>query len=158
MKQHIRLAFLCALAFGPHIARADLVNRWSFNNASGSAAHLLSIGDSIASAPAVVTGAGATFTGTALRLPGSGSTTTPGNQAANVIPAYIDLPNGIISSKTNLTVEIWATPVAALTNQRLLDFGRMSVNPGVGSGAAVGEVRSDSTAAALQVASTAIRS
>ena len=58
-------------------ARADLVNRWSFNKTSGSAAHLLSIPDSLASAPAVVTGTGATFTGTALRLPGSGSTTNP---------------------------------------------------------------------------------
>lgn len=125
--------------------RADLVHRWSFNNTAGSAAAGLTLADSVSGATATVVGVSATFTGTALRLPGSGSTSNAGNQAANVIPAYIDLPNGILSSKTNLTVEIWATAVAALSNQRLLDFGRMSI-AGVGGGAA-GEVTNNSTTA-----------
>jgi len=81
------------------------------------------ISDSIASAPAVVTGSGGMVTGTALGLPGSSGIMTPGNLPATApagspaIRAYIDLPNGIISSKTNLTVEIWATPVSAQSNQ-----------------------------------------
>ncbi len=130
---------------------AGLLNRWSFNNAAGTIAAGLTIPDSISGATTTVVGAGptgtnrASFTGTALRLPGSGNTVSPGTAAANLIFPYLDLPNGIVSSKTNLTVEIWATPVAQLNNQRLFDFGRMSLAAGVGAGAAAGEVTANST-------------
>jgi uncharacterized repeat protein (TIGR03806 family) len=144
-------AILVLLALLSASARAELRHRWSFNHSAGTIAAGLTIADSVSGALATVVGAGptgtnrASFTGTALRLPGSGNTTNAGNAAANAIFPYIDLPNGIVSSKTNLTVEIWATPVAHINNQRLFDFGRMSI-AGVGGGAA-GEVTNNSTTA-----------
>ena len=60
----------------------------------------------MAGALATVRGTNATFTGTALRLPGG----TTGNTAADSIAAYIDLPNGMFSAMPDFTVEIWATP------------------------------------------------
>ncbi|HLP77706.1 MAG TPA: LamG-like jellyroll fold domain-containing protein [Candidatus Paceibacterota bacterium] len=94
--------------------------RWSFNNTSGSAPAGTIILDSQFGAAAVVRGNGAAFTGSALRIPGG----TIGNTAGSSISAYIDLPNGIVSAQTNLTVEIWATPRSAQNWQRLCDFGR----------------------------------
>ena len=103
-------------------ARADLVHRWSFNQTAGAAPAGTTVTDSIGNAVATVRGVGATFTGFSLTLPG----TTTGNQAPASISAYIDLPNGMISSKTHLTVEIWATPLSYQQFQRLLDFGRIA--------------------------------
>ena len=85
----------------------------------------------VAAAPATIRGTGATFTGDAVRLPGG----TTGNVAANSIAAYIDLPNGIISSLTNMTVEVWANPRSAQNWARILDFGR-TTQAGDGLGAA----------------------
>lgn len=42
--------------------------------------------------------------------------------------AFFDLPNNIVSSKTDLTVEIWATIHGTRDWQRLFDFGRVNVN------------------------------
>ncbi len=94
--------------------------RWSFNNAAGSAPAGTIILDSKSGAAAVVRGINATFTGNALRIPGG----TTGNVAANSMSAYLDLPNGIISAQTNLTVEIWASPRSSQNWQRVCDFGR----------------------------------
>ena len=139
-------AFIILLAAGPASARAGLVHRWSFNNAAGAAPAGTSVVDSVASAQGFVRGGGATFSGTALTIPG----TTNGNQTPAAISAYVDLPNGIISSKTNLTVEVWATQIAARNWQRLFDFGRTNlVNnvPAQGTGAAPGEILPTATAA-----------
>ncbi len=46
----------------------------------------------------------------------------------------MDLPNGILSSKTNVTIEIWATPISSKNWQRLVDFGR-TTQAGDGLGA-----------------------
>jgi uncharacterized repeat protein (TIGR03806 family) len=111
--------FLIAL-----LASADaqlVTHRWTFN-AAGNQTHGTVIPDVISSAPATIVGAGAVRGGGVVTLPG----TSLGNVAATSISAYLDLPNGIISSKTNLTVEIWATPVSAKSWQRLLDFGNMN--------------------------------
>jgi hypothetical protein len=97
-----------------------LIHRWSFNQSAGSVSAGTTVTDTVSGATAIVRGANAQFTGTGLRLPGS----TTGNSAADSIAAYIDLPNGIISAWTNLTVEIWATPVTSKNWQRLFDFGR----------------------------------
>lgn len=75
----------------------------------------------LAGLPVVLRGQGAAATGSALSLPGS----TTGNQTPAAISAYLDLPNGLVSSKTDLTVESWATPFAYQSFQRLLDFGRV---------------------------------
>jgi uncharacterized repeat protein (TIGR03806 family) len=131
----------------PSVAGAGLVNRWSFNEAAGSAAGGAIFADSIAGQPAVVVGVGATKSGTALTLPGSGSQTqTTARFAPNAIAAYVDLPNGIISSKTDFTIETWSTSVTAQSQTRLFDFGRMNI-AGIGTGAAPGEITNNSTTA-----------
>jgi uncharacterized repeat protein (TIGR03806 family) len=117
-------------------ARADLLHRWSFNNPAGPAVDGTALTDSVGTAAATVQGNFSAFNGTALVLQGNGGTanTTTGDRSAGFISGYIDLPNGIISSKTHLSVEIWATPLSARSFQRLFDFGRVT-GPGFGGGA-----------------------
>ncbi|WP_193211578.1 PQQ-dependent sugar dehydrogenase [Luteolibacter marinus] len=100
-----------------------VTHRWNFNS-TGPATHGTVISDQISSAPGVIVGNGAVRSGTQLTLPG----TTNGNAIPSGNSAYFDLPNGIISSKTNLTLEIWATVHSAKTWQRLFDFGRMNLS------------------------------
>jgi uncharacterized repeat protein (TIGR03806 family) len=135
--------------FASPALRADLVHRWSFNQAPGSAASGTSLTDSIGNAPVIVRGTGANFNGAAIVLPG----TTNGNQPPSSISAYLDLPNGMISSRTNLTVEIWATPLSQQNFQRLLDFGRIT-QAGDGLGAP-GEITGLATTAPGTTSSSA---
>jgi fibronectin-binding autotransporter adhesin len=107
-----------------------VVRHWSFTNAPGAAPASTTNYDLVSGAPAIVRGNGATYTGSALRIPGG----TTGNVAIDSMAAYLDLPNGIISSQTNLTIEIWATPLSAPSYARILDFGR-TVQSGDGLGA-----------------------
>jgi len=96
-----RVILVCAMLSGFFLpAKASLINRWSFNTAAGSAPAGTVITDSVSGANGVVVGNGATFTGSALTVPG----TTTGNQSPANISAYVDLPNGLISSKSNLTI------------------------------------------------------
>ncbi|MES2920056.1 MAG: LamG-like jellyroll fold domain-containing protein [Verrucomicrobiota bacterium] len=142
----------CLLALGltmPYVDAA-LTNRWSFNNTAGSAPTGTTIADSVGAGTTTVVGNGASFNGASLTLPG----TTTGNFSPANISAYVDLPDGVIRSKTNLTVEIWATPVSIKNWQRLFDFGRMyqGFNSGLttnsrGSGASNGEIQPNATAA-----------
>ncbi|BCU77168.1 LamG-like jellyroll fold domain-containing protein [Luteolibacter sp. LG18] len=125
---------LAVACLGTLPLHADLVNRWSFNNAAGNITAGTTVADSISGANATLRGNGSTFTGTAVKLTG----TTTGNRSGGFISGYIDLPNGIISSKTNLSVEIWATPHSAKNYSRLFDFGRVT-GAGYGGGAA-GEI------------------
>jgi len=117
------------ISVGPKLD--SVVLRWCFTNAPGSAPAGTTNLDTVTGAPAVVRGIGATYTGSALRIPGG----TTGNVAMNAMSAYIDLPNGIISSQTNVTIEIWATPLSAPNWARILDFGRCA-EAGDGLGAA----------------------
>jgi uncharacterized repeat protein (TIGR03806 family) len=115
------------LVFIASPTRADqLTHRWSFGE-SGSASHGRVLNDSVAGAPAVIRGSGATLDGSTLTLPGSST----GNASPAAISAYLDLPNGIVSVHTDLTLEIWATVRSAQSWQRLFDFGRMNL-PGSG--------------------------
>src|SRR5690348_16422841 len=113
------LAGLFAVACFPHFGSADLVNRWSFNNAqNNNVTNGTTLTDSVSGVTATVRGNYARFTGTSLTLRGpaggGGQTaTTNGQQTSASMSGYVDLPNGIISSKTNLSVEIWATPHSA---------------------------------------------
>jgi len=107
----------------------NVILRWCFTNSAAAAPAGTTIVDAVSGSNAVVRGVGATFTGKALRIPGG----TTGNTAANSIAAYIDLPNGIISARTNLTIEIWATPLSAPNWARIADFGRTTE---AGNGAA----------------------
>ncbi len=113
---------------GPNLN--NVVLHWSFTNAPGPAPAGTTNFDLVSGAPAVVRGNGATYTGAALRIPGG----TTGNVEANSIAAYVDLPNDIISSLTNVTIEIWATPLSAPNWARIFDFGR-TAQAGDGLGA-----------------------
>ncbi len=106
----------------------SVTHRWNFNS-TGVSTDGTVIPDQISSAPGTIVGTNAARTGTALTLPGGSN----GQVATNAIAAYFDLPNGIISSKTNLTVEIWATIHTGRTWQRIFDFGRVTAN-GAGNG------------------------
>jgi autotransporter-associated beta strand protein len=112
---------------GPNLT--NVVRRWVFTNAPAAITAGTTNLDVVAGVPAIVRGNGAIYTGNALRLPGG----TSGNVAADAMAAYIDLPNGLISAHTNLTLELWATPLSAPNWARLLDFGRTTE---AGNGAA----------------------
>ncbi len=111
-------------------AQAALVNRWSFNQAAGAAPGGTSFADTVSAVPMQVRGNGATLNGARITLPG----TTNCDQPDTSISAYLNLPNGIVSSKTNLTVEVWAAPIVGRFFQPLFDFGRMNI-AGDGAGA-----------------------
>ena len=104
-------------------APAALVNRWSFNQPAGSAPAGTVFPDSVAGLPMTVRGLGATLNGSRIVLPG----TTTGAFADSAISAYLDLPNGIVSSKSSITVEMWAAPITARNWQPLFEFGRMDI-------------------------------
>ena len=116
--------------FAAHLEAQSVTHRWSFNS-SGTAANGTIVADAISAAPGVVRGSGATRDGTQLNLPG----TSDGNLTPAANSAYFDLPNGIISSKSNLTLEIWATVRSAQNWQRLFDFGQMNTT---GNGEIIG--------------------
>lgn len=124
------VGLLAALA-GP--VSAALSNRWSFNAGSGTVSSGTVFLDTVSGAAATVkSGTGtlaATLNGTAITLPG----TTTGAKADSAIAAYLNLPNGIISSKTNLTVEFWATPVSNKSWQRYFEFGRVVTGDNLGA-------------------------
>ena len=122
MNPHPLLSLLAGLALAPPAAAA-LVNRWSFNQSAGAAGSGLVINDSLAGLPLTVRGLGATLDGSRIVLPG---TTTSGNPNST-ISAYLDLPNGIVSSKSSITVEIWAAPITVRNWQSLFEFGRMDI-------------------------------
>jgi hypothetical protein len=105
-----------ALGAGP-------VHRYRFAEAAASAPDGASVADSVGSAHGVVRGAGASFTGSGLRLPGGAPATA----------AYIDLPNGIASGSLSqnpgyaaASYELWTTVHANFNYSRLLDFGANS--------------------------------
>ncbi|MEY4243536.1 MAG: hypothetical protein RLZZ245_1121 [Verrucomicrobiota bacterium] len=129
------------LLFASPALEAELIHRWSFNQPSGAVPTGTVVADSIKNMGATVRGVGAVFNGSSLILPGS----TDANQRPSTISAYIDLPNGLISSKTNFTIEIWATPLSYQAFQRLLDFGRIT-QAGDGLGA-LGEITGLATTA-----------
>jgi hypothetical protein len=101
-------------------------HRWSFNNAAGSAANGSVIADSIggAAGDAFVRTNGsinATFTGTEVTLPGGASASAP----------YVDLPNGILSTRSgDATFEGWVRINGVQNWARLIDFGSSLANAG----------------------------
>jgi uncharacterized repeat protein (TIGR03806 family) len=116
------MAALLALLLGANPASASLLNRWSFNEASGAVPAGTVLNDSVSSLPMTVRGQGATRNGSRIALPG----TTNNGAPEATISAYLDLPNGIISTKANFTFECWAAPLAGRDWAPLLDFGRMN--------------------------------
>jgi autotransporter-associated beta strand protein len=89
------------------------IHRFSFNEAPGPAPDGTRIKDSIGGLSAMVRGANAEFTGDAVQLPGGSSATE----------AYLDFPNGLISSHESPSIEFWVTQTAARDWCRILSIG-----------------------------------
>ena len=117
------------VVYAPMLTNA--IYHWAFTNAPGAAPSNMTNYDLVSGAAAVVRGNGAIYTGNALRIPGG----TTGAKTVGAIAAYIDLPNHILSSQTNITIEIWATPRSVQNWGRIMDFGR-TTDAGDGLGAA----------------------
>ena len=115
-----RLLLWCDLLLGPHSSPAALVHRWQLNEASGT--NLL---DSVGTANGFVAVIG---TGTDYAR-GAGYVRLAGGTWAQT--DFMQLPPGMVSGLTNVTMEIWATPNAVQNWARIFDFG-----PGTGAGAA----------------------
>jgi autotransporter-associated beta strand protein len=92
------------------------MHRFSFDAAAGPAPEGSTVIDSIGGLAAVIRGADASFTGSAVLLPGGASGTA----------AYVDLPNGLISSRENLSLEFWATQLTPRNWCRILSIGTNS--------------------------------
>jgi Concanavalin A-like lectin/glucanases superfamily/Glucose / Sorbosone dehydrogenase len=110
--RYIPGAVALLILFESH-ANAALQHRYSFNEGAAADASNRIIVDSVGGANGVVRGAGASATATQLVLPGGSSTTQ----------AYVDLPNGIVSSLTNATFEGWYTMTGTQSWGRIFDFG-----------------------------------
>lgn len=110
------------LAGYPGVTAAALpqppLHRFSFNQAAGPAADGTVVTDSIGGLTGVVRGTGAQFTGTGIQLPGG---------AADTSPAYVDLPNGLISSKQRVSIEVWSTQLSNQNWSRLMAFGTSTI-------------------------------
>ncbi|MDA7888685.1 LamG domain-containing protein [Akkermansiaceae bacterium] len=102
------------------VLRADLLHRWSFNEFAGSPTAGTVYLDSVGGVAMTLKGVGVVHTGARIELPGS----TLNGEPEATISAYLDLPNGIISSKSDLKVEMWAVPLGARDWAPLFDFGR----------------------------------
>ncbi|HCN29338.1 MAG TPA: hypothetical protein DIT64_11420, partial [Verrucomicrobiales bacterium] len=95
----------------PSMQALELKHRWSFGEAVGATEFT----DSVTSLPSAnLLGTGAVVGGGQVVLPGGASGSAP----------YIDLPNGIVSSRTgSATFEGWATINGSQNWSRLFDFG-----------------------------------
>jgi hypothetical protein len=94
-------------------ANADLKHRYSFSEGVTADASGRTILDSVSGENGIVRGAGSSATADQLVLAGGSSQTQ----------AYVDLPNGIVSSLTNATFEAWYTIDSAQGWARVFDFG-----------------------------------
>ncbi len=101
------------------VSHADLLHRYSFSEPSGAVAS-----DSVGGAHGTIKGTGASWGGGTLHLPGGSSASA----------AYVDLPNGIISGLTDLTVEVWATQAGTGAWARIFDFGSTTAGELTGPG------------------------
>jgi hypothetical protein len=104
-------AMCCGLPVSP--AEAALRHRYTFNEGAAADASGRTIIDSISGANGIVRGAGSSATANQLVLSGGFSNTA----------AYVDLPNGIISTLTDATFEAWYTIDSTENWSRIFDFG-----------------------------------
>jgi hypothetical protein len=102
------------------------IHRYNFGNASGAASDGDTVLDLAGSAHGTIRGANALFTGTGLDLPGGSSQSE----------AYVDLPNGILSSIAtgNLTLEAWVQQSSIQSWARIWDFGTGQLGEILGPG------------------------
>ena len=107
----------CSIACGLFLvsavsSKAAITHRWSFSEASGT-----NVLDSIGSANGwvVVIGTNTDYS----RI--SGQVRMSGGSRSQT--DYVQFPSGLVSSLTNVTIEIWATPRAGQSWSRIFDFG-----------------------------------
>ena len=98
-------------------------HRYTFDNLPSGASGT-QVPDVIGGQHGTILGAAATVTATGLDLPGGASATQ----------AYVDLPNGIISSKPSVSVEAWATIQSTQGWARVFEFGTSTVGEIAGPG------------------------
>src|SRR6478736_4939109 len=103
---------LCLLLGGTTVSPAALTHRWSFSEASGT-----NILDSVGTANGAVMVIGTNTD----YVRGAGFVRMSGGARAQV--DYVQFPSGLVSSLTNVTIEVWATPRAGQTWSRIFDFG-----------------------------------
>lgn len=101
----------------PKPLRQPPVHRFSFNAPPAPAPDGTKVPDLIGGLSATVRGANAAFTGQAVQLPGGSSATE----------AYLDFPNGLISSWENVTIEFWETQSGPQVWSRILSIGTNKV-------------------------------
>ena len=111
--------FLAMCVILPGHVDAALKHRYSFNEGVAADASNRTIIDSVSGRNGVVLGAGSSASAGQLTLPGGASATQ----------AYVDLPNGIVSSLTDATFEGWYTIDTAQAWGRVFDFGS-TLGPG----------------------------
>ena len=129
-----RAAFVNPDSAAPAALTSGPIHRYSFNNAAGAAGDGTVIEDLVGTADATVRGAGATFNGTDLVLPGGPSTSAP----------YVDLPNNILSAlgaanpggTGQVTFEGWVRHVGNRAWSRFYDFGVSTAGELTGPGGA----------------------
>jgi hypothetical protein len=113
-----------ALIIAAHSATARLVHRYSFGETNGSPA----VVDSISGSNGVVYGA-RVFSNGVMRLPGTDAD-------------WVDLPNGMLSRLTNVSMELWFAWHGASSRgyvfQRIYDFGGSTGGEGTGGPTAAG--------------------
>jgi hypothetical protein len=97
--------YFTLIATSTNLPTPILAHRYSFNEAAGATI----AADSVGAANGSLAGS-ASFTGNGkLNFPGTGG--------------YVNLPNGLISGLTNLSIEAWVTWNGGAINQRIFDFG-----------------------------------
>jgi hypothetical protein len=85
--------------------KANLVHRYTFDTNAD---------DAMGTANGTLMG-GAMISGKAVVLSGTGSSGSPGD--------YVDLPNGLLTNMTGMTIETWVTDAGSSTWARIFDFG-----------------------------------
>src|SRR6266404_5838088 len=127
-KQAKTLALLPLLAAGVILllnspVRADLLHRYQFNEAPGSA----TVADSVGTAHGVI----AQIDADANSIPDGNPVTFDGTQATmDGTGGFISLPSGLISGLTNVSLEMWVTWGGGSAWQRFFDIGSITNNTG----------------------------
>ncbi len=99
---------LVALVTAHISTNADLIHRYDFGENDGT-----TVPDSISGADGEVLGEGFSW--------GDGQLSLDGGPSASA--AYVDLPNGLISSLGSVSFEAWITPLGSENWARIFDFG-----------------------------------
>lgn len=106
----------------PQQSFGGLVHRWSFNEGAGT-----NLFDSAAG----VTNASIVVLSLVDYQWGAGYVRMGGGSSSWNLSDYLNMPSGLVSGLTNVTIEVWATPRQFRTWSRVFDFG-----PAQGGGAA----------------------